>query len=301
MTFQTTVAKEVRAVGNGLHSGEPITVTIKPAPPKTGYVFVRTDLDGGSVKASIDSVDFERLQLATTLAAGDVSIQTTEHLLSALCASGVDNAVIEVDGPELPIMDGSASPFLFLIEEAGIKQQAVAASYLKIIKPFHFSHGDKRISVHPDKQFRISYEIEFDHPLIQRQNKTVVVNRSCYEHEIAPARTFGFLKDVNYLKSIGLIKGGSLENAILLDGDSMVNESLRQNDEFVSHKILDMIGDLAICGYRLQGHFVAYKAGHQAHAMFLKALLAARDCYEIVSEEQVVQAQPLSALIKAAV
>ena len=182
-------------------------------------------------------------------------------------------------------MDGSAAPFLVLVEEAGLRSQAVPRKVLKIVKPFRYQSQGKSMSAEPGTQFSVSYEIHFDHPLIRSQRKTVVLDSTGYENQIAPARTFGFLKDVNYLKSKGLIRGGSLENAVVLDGDRILNESLRFKDEFVSHKILDMVGDLAIGGYRLQGHFRAEKAGHEVHALFLKALLAADDCYRIVTEK----------------
>lgn len=287
MTEQTTIQREVSAVGVGLHSGKPIHLTLKPAPPNTGHVYVRTDLNGDSVKVSVENIDFKALQLATTLRKDEVVIQTIEHLQSALFSSSVDNVFIELDGAEVPIMDGSSSPFLVLLEEAGLKKQTVAAKVLKITKPFEFEADGKRVWVEPANDFRITYEIRFDHPLIRNQQKTVVVGGQHYEHQIAPARTFGFLRDVNYLKSKGLVRGGSIDNAIVLDGDRMLNESLRLKDEFVSHKILDFIGDLSVSGMRLQGHFYGYKAGHEMHAKFLNALLASPDCYEINTEETV--------------
>ncbi len=292
---QSTLTQEVHAVGIGLHSGKLINMCLKPAPPNTGILFSRTDLDGAAVKAGIDQVDFKALQMATSLRNGGVSIQTTEHLLSALYGMGVDNVFIELDGPEVPIMDGSATPFLVLLEEAGLKRQSVPKKILKIVKPFHFEMDGKSVSVEPASDFRISYEINFDHPLIRGQKKTVVVNPGLYEAEIASARTFGFLKDINYLKSKGLIQGGSLENAVVLDGDRILNESLRSKDEFVCHKILDMVGDLAVAGVRFQGHFRAVKAGHEVHAHFLRALLQAKECYRIVQieeEQKVPQASP---------
>lgn len=288
-SMQTTIQREVSAVGVGLHSGKPIHLTLKPAAPNTGVVYCRTDLGGESVKVSVENIDFNALQLATTLRKGPVVIQTIEHLQSALFSAGVDNIVIDIDGAEVPIMDGSSSPFLVLLEEAGIKEQSVPAKILKITKPFTFQADGKVVQAEPGHDFRISYEIVFDHPLIRNQRKTVVVGGSHYENQIAPARTFGFLKDVNYLKSKGLVQGGSIDNAIVLDGDRMLNESLRLDDEFVSHKILDFIGDLSVGGLRVQGHFHGYKAGHEMHAKFLKALLEAEACYEIVELEPIAQ------------
>ncbi len=284
--YQSTLRSEVKATGVGLHSGKLVHLKLKPAAPNTGVVFVRTDLNGASVKACPENIDFKALQLATTLRSGDVVVQTTEHLMSALCAAKVDNLVVELDGPEVPIMDGSAAPFLVLLDEAGIRRQAVPAKVLKITKAFRFEMNGKTVAVEPGSDYRISYEIHFDHPLIRRQKKTITFNASRYESEIAPARTFGFLKDINHLKSLGLARGGSLENAVVLDGDRILNESLRLNDEFVSHKILDMMGDLAVSGYRFQGHFTAFKAGHEMHARFLTALLQARDCWTLVTEEE---------------
>ena len=281
MHMQNTLAQSVRAVGKGLHSGELIEMTLRPAPPNTGVVFVRTDLGGASVRAHLDQVDFKMLQMATTLRQDDWVIQTTEHLMSALFGRGVDNCIVELDGAEVPIMDGSAAPFLLLIDEAGLKQQWAPRRELVITHPFSFEWQGKTLSVVPCKEFKVSYEIKFDHPLIRTQSKTVVINSLRYDRHVAPARTFGFLRDVNYLKSLGLIKGGSLENAVVLDGDRILNESLRFKDEFVTHKILDLVGDFALSGFRLRGHFTASKAGHEVHAHFLRALLAS-DCYTIV-------------------
>jgi len=299
-SFQSTIKNEIKATGVGLHSGKLVHLKLKPAAPNSGVVFVRTDLNGAFVKACPANIDFNALQLATTLRNGDVIVQTTEHLMSALCSMKVDNLIVELDGPEVPIMDGSASPFLILLEEAGIRRQAVAAKTLKVTKPFRFEMDGKTVAVEPAEDYRISYEIHFDHPLIRRQRKTLAFNTASYESEIAPARTFGFLKDINYLKSRGLARGGSLENAVVLDGDRILNESLRLHDEFVSHKILDMMGDLAVAGYRFQGHFTAYKAGHEMHARFLTALLEAQDCWELVVQESpemptaMVTAEPLA-------
>lgn len=284
MVLQATLAQEIQAVGIGLHTGNVIRMGLKPAPPRTGIVFSRTDLAGASVKASVENINFEALQLATTLYNGEVTIQTTEHLLSAFYSTGISNAFVELDGPEVPIMDGSAAPFLTLIEEAGIKSQRVPWKTLVIEKPFLFEKEGKKVEAKPANDFQVTYEINFNHPLIQSQRKTLVLNASNYEDQIAPARTFGFLRDVNFLKERGLIKGGSLDNAIVLDGDRMLNEKLRLNDEFVSHKILDLIGDLSVSGFYFQGHFNAVKAGHEVHACFLRALLEAKAHYSIVEK-----------------
>jgi len=282
MNHQHTLADEVRAVGIGLHSGDPIEMILQPAAPHSGITFVRKDLGGKSIPVNPHSVDLNSLQLATTLRAGNTVVQTTEHILSALYAMGVDNATIVLSGPEVPIMDGSAAPFLYLIEQAGIKKQRVPRKTLKITKPFHFEWQGKKVSVEPAAHFSVSYEISFTHPMIQTQIKTVVVDSEAYKESISFARTFGFLSDVNQLKKMGLIKGGSVDNAIVLDGSDILNGSLRSRDEFVSHKILDFIGDLAVTGYRLEGAFSAYKAGHEVHARFMKALLEAEEHYIVV-------------------
>ena len=289
---QKTLKNPVEAVGIGLHSGQPIHLRLKPAPPRTGIVFVRTDLDGASLKADPANIDFQKLQMATTLRQGRLTVQTTEHLLSALHGAGVDNVFVELDGPEVPIMDGSATPFLVLLEEAGLKDQPVPRTYVEITKPFSLTVGDKHLSVEPSADFKISYEIDFDHPLIQKQCKSLTFDVASYENEIAPARTFGFLKDLTQLKSMGLIQGGSLDNAIVLDGERILNDRLRAEDEFVSHKILDLVGDLAISGYRFRGHFHAAKAGHEMHARFLVALLASPEHYRLVTPKLALEEDP---------
>ena len=287
---QATIQKDVYATGVGLHSGNLIHMALKPAAPNSGIVFSRTDLGGRAVKACIENIDYRSLQMATTLREGDAVIRTTEHLLSALYARGVDNVIVELSGEEVPIMDGSATPFLVLLEEAGIKRQATPARTLKITKPFHFENKGKTLSAIPCTDFRVTYAIDFAHPVIKKQQKTICLQSSAYDAQIAPARTFGFLKDVNYLKSQGLILGGSMDNAVVLDGDRILNGGLRLSDEFVSHKILDLIGDFAVSGLRFQGHFTAHKAGHEIHALFLKALLENPSHYEIVTQDQPAEA-----------
>ena len=286
MEFQQTLADEVRAVGIGLHSGNPIEMVLKPSAPSKGIVFVRKDLGGSVIPVNPLSIDKGRLQLATTLKCGDATVQTTEHLLSAFYSMGIDNATVVLDGPEVPIMDGSAAPFIYLIEQAGIKKQRVARKILKITKPFQFEWNGKKISVKPSRDFKVSYHISFQHPLIGTQNKTASIDAKTFVEKISFARTFGFLSDVNHLKKMGLIKGGSVDNAIVLDGSDILNGSLRSKDEFVTHKILDFIGDLSIAGYRFQGDFSASKAGHEVHARFLLALLESKEHYCISTQEE---------------
>lgn len=280
---QFTIAKEVSTASIGLHSGDIIHMTLKPAAPNSGIVFVRTDLGGASVRAHLDNIDFKMLQLATTLRNGDALVQTTEHLLSACRAAGVDNLTVELDGPEVPIMDGSSAPFLIMIEESGLKKQAQSRTFLEILKPFVLEDGEKRVAINPYNGFRVSYEIDFDHPVIKRQSKTITLNQANYENQIAPARTFGFLRDVTALQQMGLIRGGNMDNAVVLDGDRVLNGALRLPDEFVSHKILDLVGDFAVLPHWIKGHVTAYKAGHEMHARFLKALLDNPDCWRLVS------------------
>lgn len=284
MAAQQTLKREVKALGIGLHSGCLIEMRLKPSAPNSGIRFVRTDLNGASVKARISDVDFSALQLATTLKNRVATVQTTEHLMAAMYAKGVDNAVVEISGSEVPIMDGSAAPFLYLIEEAGIRRQQVARRVLVVREPFDFEESGKRLSARPGKGFSVTYEIDFDHPMIQHQEKTVMVTPRVFDERISRARTFGFLRDVNALKAMGLIRGGSLDNAIVLDGDRILNESLRYDDEFVSHKILDFVGDMALCGMRVRGAFHAVKAGHEIHARFLRQLLAHESATSIEEE-----------------
>ena len=286
MNFQQTLADEIKAVGIGLHSGNPIEMVMQPASPNAGIVFVRKDLGGKVITVSPQSLDMNQLHLATTLKSGDAIVQTTEHILSALYSMGIDNATIVLDGPEVPIMDGSATPFIYLIEQAGIKKQKVERKILKVVKPFHFEWEGKTISVKPASQYQVTYKISFSHPMIQTQKKTITVDSTNYKDSISFARTFGFLRDVNQLKKMGLIKGGSVDNAIVLDGNDILNGSLRSKDEFVSHKILDFIGDMAVAGYRFEGEFTAFKAGHEVHARFLQALLEAKDHYVVVTQTQ---------------
>lgn len=285
MAMQTTLFQKATLEGVGLHSGETVRLSIMGAPADTGLVFRRSDLEDTFIPVSLDHLDFKRLQLATTLRKDGAVVQTTEHVLSALFAAGIDNAIITIDGPEVPIMDGSAAPFYKLIEEAGVRQLPTARKVLRITKSFSFEMNGKRCWVEPAENFKVSYEIDFKHASIGNQKKSMTMDARAYSKQVAPARTFGFTHEVNHLKSIGLIKGGSTENAIVLDETGVVNGDLRLSDEFVAHKILDYIGDLAVAGIALQGHFHGYKAGHEMHALFLQALMQSPDHYEVVTQE----------------
>ena len=281
MTHQNTIARAVSTEGIGLHTGVPVHVRLSPAPSGTGIVFKRVDLDGFTIKAKAKNV--ARVSYATSLMRKGVLISTTEHLLSALAASAVDNVFVEIDNLEVPIMDGSAIPFLKLIREAGLKQQRAPRSWAKIIKPVEVVDGQKRISIFPAEDFKITYRISFNHPLIGDQERTFTMNLPGYERGIAPARTFGFFDEVEMLRQSGLIRGGSLENAIVLTKTGVMNpEGLRFPDEFCRHKILDVIGDLVMFGRPLLGHVVADRAGHAMHIALVSRLLREKSAWKLV-------------------
>jgi len=205
-----------------------------------------------------------------------------EHLLAALVTQGVDNVAVELNTPEVPIMDGSAAPFVYLIQEAGIRKLNVARRYLKVLRPLHLASGDKHIAIYPSEDFRISYTINFDHPLLRHQTRSIVVNADAFAEELAPARTFGFLKDLEMLRQRGLTLGGSLDNAIVLGETGILNNTLRFDDEFVRHKILDAIGDLALVGHPVIGHVVAHRCGHALHTQLGAQILEERDAWMFV-------------------
>jgi len=281
LDHQHTIARPASIEGIGLHTGVPVHVRLLPAPSGTGIIFKRTDLDGFPIKARAKNV--ARVSYATSLMRKGVLISTTEHLLSALAASGVDNAFIEIDNLEVPIMDGSALPFLQLIQEAGLKQQRAARSWARIVKPVEVVEGQKRIAVYPAEDFSITYRIVFDHPVIGEQERSFSMNLPGYERGIAPARTFGFIDEVEMLRKSGLVRGGSLENAIVLTRTGVMNpEGLRFPDEFCRHKILDLIGDLVMFGRPLLGHVVADRAGHAMHIALVSRLLREKSAWKLV-------------------
>ncbi len=278
---QQTVASRVDAAGIGLHTGVPVKIRILPAPSNRGIVFKRTDLEGFEIEATARNV--AHVSYATSLMKKGVLLSTTEHLLSALAASGVDNAFIEIDNLEVPILDGSALPFLRLISQAGLRRQRARRRYAKILRPVEVEEGSKRIGVYPAENFRITCRITFAHPLIGTQVMDFNPAAESYESEIAPARTFGFLEEVEMLRKSGLVRGGSLENAVVLTRDGVMNaEGLRFPDEFCRHKILDLIGDLVLFGYPVVGHVVAEKAGHALHAALVNRLLREKDSWTLV-------------------
>src|SRR2546421_4081822 len=278
---QTTLAAPVSTKGIGLHTAVPVTLSLAPAPPHTGYVFRRTDLGGFEIPATVESV--AHCSYATTLMRTGVMLSTVEHLLSALRGCGVDNAYIEVDNLEIPIMDGSAEAFADMIETAGVVEQAAARRALMIREKVSIESNDRRISIEPANAYEIDCLIDFAHPLIGMQHRQVVLDNGSFGRDIASARTFGFIEEVEALRRANLIRGGSLDNSIVLTKHGMLNESgLRFGDEFVRHKILDIIGDLALLGMTLLGRVRAERSGHLLHAALTSSLLRNRSAWEIV-------------------
>jgi UDP-3-O-[3-hydroxymyristoyl] N-acetylglucosamine deacetylase len=257
-------------------------MTIKPLPPHSGIRFHRTDLPGcPQIPARLENVVDTRL--ATTIGRDAYTVSTIEHLMSALAGMGIDNAMVELDGPEVPVMDGSAGPFMYLLKNVGIGVQDKAKRFFLIRKPFTFKNGDKRISVYPSRELKISYVIDFDHPLLAEQTYEFSLSGPSFLKEISRARTFGFLRDVETLKSNGFAQGGSLDNAIVLDDYRVLNaDGLRYEDEFVRHKILDLIGDLHLLGMPIIGHFVVNKSGHALNYTFLSELSRKRKYWTVV-------------------
>ena len=282
MANQHTIANPVSVSGVGLHTGVKVNLRLCPAPANTGVVFRRTDLEGFRIEAQARNV--ARVSYATSLMKKGVLISTTEHLLSALAGLGVDNATLEIDNLEPPILDGSARPFVELIAKAGIRNQRARRSFVKILKPVEVVDGMKRIIVYPADFFRVTYRISFPHPFIGAQSIDFDSASSDYATEIAPARTFGFLEELEMLRKNGLIRGGSLENAVVLDRTGVVNpEGLRFPDEFCRHKLLDLIGDFSLLGRPLLGHVVAERAGHALHAQLVSRLLHEKQSWKLVS------------------
>ena len=280
MDAQRTLRRHVSCYGIGLHSGNKVRLSLKPAPADFGIRFRRTDLGDHEVPATVHNL--AGIQLATGLARNQVSVETVEHLLAALVSTNVDNAIIELNSPEVPIMDGSAAPFIYLIHEAGVKRLQAPRRYLKIVRPIAISRGDKRIALYPSDHFKVTYSIAFDHPLLRHQSRTIRLSEDAFIDEIAPARTFGFLKEVEWMRQQGLALGGSLENAIVIGDTGVLNNSLRFDDEFVRHKILDVVGDMALVGHPLIGHLVAHRAGHALHTEFAAKILEETHAWRLV-------------------
>jgi UDP-3-O-[3-hydroxymyristoyl] N-acetylglucosamine deacetylase len=282
MSYQHTLAGLATASGVGLHSGQRVKLSLRPAPVNTGIVFVRTDLAGDNrVRACAEAVTQTRLCTVITNAAG-VSVATIEHLMAALAALDVDNAIVELDGPEVPIMDGSALPFVQLIDRAGRRIQEAERQYIEILQTVEAVEGDKVARLSPSDRFEVAFEIGFDSAAIGRQRVDLAVTETSFRRDLADCRTFGFLKDVNALREIGLARGGSMENAVVIDGDRVLNpEGLRRPDEFVRHKALDAVGDLYVLGAPVIGRFEGIYGGHAMNNLAVRALLARPGAYRL--------------------
>lgn len=285
MIKQRTLKNTIRATGVGLHTGEKVYLTLRPAEPNTGIIFRRVDfVDPVSIKATPKNVG--ETVLSTTLVVGDVKISTIEHLLSAFAGLGIDNAIIDVSAAEVPIMDGSAGPFVFLLQSAGVEEQDAPKQYIRIKHPIKVEDGDKWAAFKPFEGFKVTFTIDFEHPAFEKHLKTATMDFSSttFVKEVSRARTFGFMKDIDLLRQNNLALGGSLDNAIVVDENKVLNEDgLRYADEFVKHKILDAIGDLYLLGYSLIGEFTGYKSGHGLNNKLLRTLLDNEDAWEMVS------------------
>lgn len=292
MLKQRTLKHVIHATGVGLHTGDKVKITLRPAAPDTGVVFRRVDLDSPvEIKALPQHVKDTRL--SSTLDVDGVRVATVEHLMSALAGLGIDNAYIDLTASEVPILDGSAGPFVYLIQSAGIVEQPVPKQFIRIKKTIEVRDGDKWVRFEPYHGFKIEFAIDFDHPVIEHTGKSVTIDfaDNSYVREISRARTFGFMHEVEALRNMGLARGGSLDNAVVLDEYRILNtEGLRYEDEFVKHKVLDAIGDLYILGHPLIGAFYAYKSGHALNNKLLRALLADAEAWEYATFEQVEEA-----------
>ncbi|TFH88098.1 UDP-3-O-acyl-N-acetylglucosamine deacetylase [Billgrantia azerbaijanica] len=296
MIRQRTLQNTIRATGVGLHSGKKVYLTLRPAPVNTGVVFVRTDLEP-EVQVPANAELVTDTTLCTALSRDGVKVATVEHLMSALAGLGIDNVYVDVSAPEVPIMDGSAGPFVFLIQSAGIAEQAAPKQFIRIKREVVVRDGDKEARFLPHRGFKVSFAIDFDHPVFEQQKQTAVVDFSTtsFVKEVSRARTFGFMRDLEYLRANNLALGGSLDNAIVVDDYRIVNEGgLRYDDEFVRHKVLDAIGDLYQLGRSLIGEFRGVKSGHALNNQLCRALLAQPDAYEIVTFEDERQTAPIS-------
>lgn len=285
MLKQRTFKNIIRATGVGLHTGQKVYLTLRPAPVNTGIIFVRTDLETREeIPAKAHFVG--DTTLSTTLVKGDVRVSTIEHLMSAMSGLGIDNAYIEVSAPEVPIMDGSAGPFVFLIQSAGIEEQDAAKQFIRILKPIYLEDGDKSVSLEPFDGFKVSYTLLYDHPVYRRYTKSATIDFSStsFVKEVSRARTFGFMHEFEELRNRNLALGASMDNAIAVGDYKVLNEDgLRYEDEFVKHKILDSIGDLYLLGYSLLGEFKGHKSGHALNNALLRTLETTKDAWELVT------------------
>ena len=292
MLKQRSLKNSIRATGVGLHTGNKVFMTLLPAPPNTGIVFRRVDLET-PVDIPAHAKNVGDTMLGTTLVKDDVRIATVEHLLSAFAGLGIDNAIVEVSAAEVPIMDGSAGPFVFLIQSAGIAEQWVAKRFICIKKTVKVKDGDKWAQFDPFDGFKVNFEIEFNHPIFKKHSRTASIDFSTtsFLKEVSRARTFGFMRDIEALRARNLTLGGTMDNAIVLDDFRILNEDgLRYEDEFVKHKILDAIGDLYLLGHSLIGEFSGYKSGHELNNTLLRKLLADKEAWEEVTFADVSEA-----------
>lgn len=285
MLKQRTLSNVIRATGVGLHTGEKVFLTLKPAPVDTGIVFYRVDLETPvEIKAQPESVT--ETVLSTTIESNGTKISTVEHLMSAFAGMGVDNAYVELSTHEVPIMDGSAAPFVFLLQSAGIAEQNKPKKFIRIKKPLEVRDGDKWVRFEPFDGFKVTFTIDFDHPIFRNsvQHATVDFSTTSFIKEVSRARTFGFMDDLETLRKAGLARGGSIDNAIVMDSFNILNDDgLRYKDEFVKHKILDAVGDLYLLGHPLIGAFSAHKSGHALNNQILRKLLAEEDAWELTT------------------
>lgn len=292
MLRQRTLKSLVGATGVGLHTGRKVRMSLRPAQPDTGIVFRRLDLPGAAeIPARADLVGETRL--CSCLVRGEIKIYTVEHLMSALSGLGVDNAYVDLDGPEVPIMDGSAAPFVLLIQQAGLEEQGAPKRFLRVKKRIEAKDGDKWAALEPYEGFKLSFSIVYKHPVIEKSNTSLTVDfaTTSYLKEVARARTYGFMHDVEDLRDVGLALGGGLENAVVLDEHRVLNaEGLRFGDEFIRHKILDAIGDLYVLGRPLLAAFSAHKSGHTLNNALVRALLADRAATEVVTFQRAEEA-----------
>jgi UDP-3-O-[3-hydroxymyristoyl] N-acetylglucosamine deacetylase len=282
MPSQLTIQHPVEIEGIGLHTAVQSRLRLVPAPADTGVVFRRVDLDNFEIEADVANV--ARVSYATSLMKQGVLISTTEHLLAALYCCGIDNIYVELNALELPILDGSSRPFIEMLARAGTRRLRRQRRYIHVVKPLEFSDGDRRIGIYPADEFRVHCFVDYHHPCAGPQEIEMPVNRETFSRELAPARTFTFVKELVALQKMGLIRGGSLANAIVMDDNSILNSPLRFADEFVRHKALDLIGDLALVGRPLQGRLVAHKAGHALHTQLVTRLLEDRSLWKETTE-----------------
>ena len=297
---QRTIKQPVNCTGIGLHSGKKVNLTIKPAPVNHGIKFIRTDLlNNPGITAHFNQV--VDTSLATVIGSGGCIVSTIEHLMASFAGFSIDNALVELDAYEVPVMDGSAGPFIEMIKKAGIKKQSAPRHFFLIKKPIVLEDGDKSVCVYPSNTFKITYTIEFNHPLIKKQTYSIDLSDKIFESTISKARTFGFLHEVEYMKRYGLALGGSLENAVVIDKDTIVNEDgLRFKNEFVRHKILDCLGDFSLLGMPVLGHLIVVKSGHAFNHAFLEKFFSQKKSWEtctIHDSAELEQLQPKSLAI----